>query len=87
MKTLITLMAVILLSACGTLKSLEQLEAEAMLSGDWSAVELRERQLARRNAKRGLMCPYGQISVCQMHIGDNRCACVESDRLGAFVPR
>lgn len=87
MKILVTLMALVLLSACGSVKTLEQLEAEAMLSGDWAAVEMRERTLARRAARRGPACPYGQVSVCDMSFGTSRCTCVDSERLGAFLPR
>ena len=47
------LLVLVLLGGCGTYTSLEQLEATAMLTGDWSEVEKRERIIARRNLRAG----------------------------------
>ena len=85
MKTVVILSALVLLSACGTYKSLEQLESEALVSGDWSAVELRERQLARRQSRSSIQCSSGLVGYCVADFGKQRCTCVEQDRLRSFL--
>ena len=87
MKTVITVMALVLLSGCGAFKSMQQLEQEALLTGDWSAVEQRERQIARRNLKSSLHCPPGKIGYCQQDFGETDCTCIDQDRLNAFLTR
>lgn len=73
------LMVLLLLGGCGTYTSLEQLEATAMLTGNWSEVEKRERIIQKRKLRAGPKCPIGMISVCQSGAALNRCACVKSD--------
>lgn len=73
------LLILILLGGCGTYMSLEQLEATAMLTGDWSEVERRERIIARRNLSAGTQCPPGTVNVCQGRAASNRCTCIKSD--------
>ena len=76
MKVLIGLLALCFVIGCAPVKSLEQLEAEASVSGDWSAVEKRERILARRAATTGPSCPEGYVSYCERFGGFERCGCV-----------
>ena len=59
--------------------TLEQLEEEAMVTGDWSQVEKRERIIARRAARKGPKCPSGTVSVCNADYGRNRCSCVNQE--------
>ena len=63
---------------CAPMKSLEQLENDAMLTGDWSAVEKRERMIARKAERQGVkhQCPVGYISFCQTFAGRDQCGCV-----------
>ena len=75
----ILLFALILLAGCGSFTSLEQLESEALLTGDWSAVDKRERIIARRKLDAGPTCPSGTIAYCQSFASDSRCTCVEAD--------
>jgi hypothetical protein len=70
--------AILGLSACGTTPSLEELEHQAMLTGDWSEVEKRERMIMRREARRGIECGDGMIGYCQGSFGRERCTCVTS---------
>lgn len=70
------LVALLLLVGCAPVKSLEQLEAEATRSGDWTEVEKRERILARANENTGVSCPVGYVSFCQTFAGRERCDCV-----------
>ncbi len=53
----------LLLGGCASFASLEELEAQAMLTGDWSAVERRERIIARREAQDAVQCPSGAVGA------------------------
>lgn len=77
MRGLIGLGALLLLGGCAEMKTLEELEMLAAQTGDWSAVEKRERRQARTAAK----CPSGYISVCQLTGPLERCGCMTDDEL------
>ncbi len=77
----LTALGVLLLSGCSSLASMEELERQAMLTGDWSAVEQRERILARREAERGLQCQSGEISFCEKYVGRTECICINNDEM------
>lgn len=83
----LSVFALVLLSACATGPTLEELEDQAMLTGNWAAVEHRERSLARRQARQGLQCPAGYLSYCEDRYGDARCSCVPQDSIRVFVQR
>jgi hypothetical protein len=74
----IIVLALILLTGCAGFTPLEQLEAQALVSGDWSAVERRERIIARRNWYSNLRCPEGTIGYCEIHLSPSRCSCVDA---------
>ena len=74
----IIVLALILLTGCAGIVPMEQLEAEALITGDWSAVERRERIVARRNLRSFLQCPPGTIGYCEIGFGSNSCSCVSS---------
>lgn len=76
MRTMV-LAGVLLLSGCAAYVPLAELERQAMLSGDWSEVERRERALARRTARNGPDCPIGMISYCEGITSGMRCQCVQ----------
>ena len=86
MKTL-SLLAVCLMSGCGMLPSLDELETEAMLTGDWSAVEQRERSIARRMAALPVQCPDGYVAICEENFADRNCACASGDSFRAMFSR
>ncbi len=69
------------LTACTAAPTMEQLEYQAMLTGDWTEVEKRERILERRASRQSSQCPPGTVSYCERAIGDNRCACIDEDAL------
>ena len=77
MKTAAAVLALFLLCGCGAYPSLEQLEIEASRTGDWSAVERRERVMASRLHRSGNACPPDRVSYCE----DLRCACVRGQDL------
>ena len=73
---IIVAIALGLLAGCASGPTLEQLEAQAFATGDWTAVEKRERRLQRRNAQSGIECPSGSVSFCESFAGVDRCACL-----------
>jgi len=81
----ITILALLLLSGCGTFTTLEQLEATAMLTGDWSEVEKRERTIQRRKLRAGSQCPPGAIAYCHSYMSNNRCTCVKSEVIHSLL--
>lgn len=79
MKGLPLALSIILLAGCADLKTLEELEFAALQSGDWSAVEQREKNIARRKARQGIRCPSGSIPVCVDRGNRSRCSCDSYD--------
>ena len=81
----IFVLALILLTGCAGVTPLEQLEAEALVSGDWSAVNKRERLIARRNLHANLRCPPGTIGYCELFRLTKKCSCVESKIINTLL--
>jgi hypothetical protein len=69
------------LAGCTIGPTLEELETQALLSGDWSAVEKRERSLARRQARQGPNCPAGYVAYCEDRFYDNVCTCLQREAM------
>ena len=80
----IIILALALLAGCTSYTPLEQLEDEAMLSGDWSLVEKRERTIAWSQRRLGTQCPGDEIRFCQSAGGGNYCECVEPGIIRSF---
>lgn len=66
-------------AGCTASPTTEELETQALLTGDWSQVEKRERSVARRMARQGPSCPKRHIAVCIDRFHDNICSCVQTD--------
>ncbi len=79
MKTIGVVLALCLLGGCGTYHTMEELEHQAFLSGDWSPYEHRERQIASRRQRAGVACPSGLMLYCIDRGGDRRCSCESSE--------
>lgn len=75
----IVIVSLLLLAACGNRPTLEQLEDEALVSGDWSKVEARERDDLHDQRQSAVRCPSGQIASCKTHLSPDNCRCVRSD--------
>ena len=85
MKAMI-IVILLLLAGCSSYVPLEQLESEALMSGDWSRVEQRERMIARRNSRSFMNCPPGTMGYCQRGGVQEKCGCVDRDIMRqAFV--
>jgi len=83
----ITMLALILLAGCAGYTPLEQLEAQALLSGDWSLVEKRERMQTRRNLHSNIQCPPGTMGYCETYRSPVRCSCVDSKVIRSFFDK
>ena len=85
MKVLV-LLGVLILTGCISAPTLEQLETQAFLTGDWSAVEQRHRIIAKRAASRAIPCPTGSVAVCRKRLGtEDRCSCVNDEQIRALL--
>jgi len=72
----VILFTVFLLSACAPQPTIEELEDQAMASGDWSAVERREEMYKRQRGESAQVCPIRHTKVCNQSGALDRCACV-----------
>jgi hypothetical protein len=77
----IAVIALYLMAGCAAGPTLEELEAQALVSGDWSAVEARERAIARRKVREGTVCPARYVSVCSNYGMPGPCTCIEAAQL------
>ena len=85
MRGFLALGIALILAACVQAKTLEELEAEALQTGDWSLVEEREAVIAKRAARRQSPCPDGAVSYCDKSIGSHRCQCVAKAAMLDFL--
>lgn len=77
----LSVFALVLLAGCTTWPMLEELENQAVRSGNWAEVEKREGSLARRQARQAPKCPSGYIAYCEGQYRDWRCECHEKDNI------
>lgn len=80
----IVLLGLCMIAGC-SYTPLEELEKQAMVTGDWSAVERRERLIAEREARTRSNCPSQTVEVCETFIGDERCSCVEQSDFSTML--
>jgi hypothetical protein len=79
MKTSCIVILTLVFAACATPPTLEELEFQALQTGDWSAVDRRERALSRRTKDHGLDCPKGLTTYCSEVLGRQQCSCVSRE--------
>ena len=79
MKCMVVVLGLFLLGGCGTYHTLEELEDQALVTGDWSEVERRESKIAMRTGQSGMSCPAGMTYLCQRGGVADRCDCVAFD--------
>jgi hypothetical protein len=80
-------LGLLFLAGCSAYVPLEQLESEALVSGDWSKVELRQRMLERRKIRSFLQCPTGMIGYCEPGFGREECTCLDREVVNSFLER
>lgn len=71
----VSIFALFLLIACATRPTLEELEAEALATGDWAAVERRERTQRRLGLPGTQKCREGFAFVCIKNGMNEFCSC------------
>ena len=77
----LSLMSLCLLVGYASKPSLEELEAEVSITGDWSAVENRERMNRRMGVQDERQCETGYMLMCNKRSAKEICSCVRpSDR-------
>jgi len=86
MKGLIVAWA-LLLAGCAQVKTLEELEFAALESGDWSAVEKREKNMERRKRQRGMSCGRNKIALCEQRVRGPVCSCQSRDDIDDLLGR
>ena len=74
---LVLLITVLVLAGCSSRPTLEELEDEALVTGDWTAVESREQMLERRRDRTGNACPGEQIKACYGAGVSTECYCLQ----------
>ena len=74
MRTIVWLM-VWLAVGCTSSPTLEELEDEALRTGNWEAVERRERLMERRNGPAAPNCAKGQTKYCVEDGFSVECTC------------
>ena len=80
-----TVFVLSLLVGCAAQPTMDELETQAFLTGDWSAVEARERAVARRALRSGRSCPAGYVTYCEESFGDTRCTCLRRDSMSIVL--
>lgn len=72
-----SVLLLVLLAGCVSRTPLAELEAEAALTGDWSAVERHERMSRKMGLDMGgPACRSGHVLVCATKGSRNECGCV-----------
>ena len=84
MKIACILILALVAGACAAPPTLEELEFEALQTGDWSAVERREKSIERRAERHRMSCPNGLIEYCESRGGPGRCECVDRRAIDAL---
>lgn len=87
MRGIVMIFALCVLAGCSTGPTLEQLEAEALVTGDWSRVEQREARIARRKQRSGIACPSGMVGYCKTFMSDMQCSCVSQQSIYSMLNR
>ena len=82
MMKILGIAGLVLLAGCAGRPTLEELENQAIASGDWTLVHRREAMLERRQEQRGLHCPDEYVRYCWDHVAEQRCTCLPPQALG-----
>lgn len=82
---ILSVLILVVMAGCTVSPTTEELENQALLTGDWSQVEKRERSLARRQARQGPRCPSGSIAVCEGRIHGQVCRCLAREAMSVIL--
>lgn len=77
---LLVFVAVAGISGCSSRPTMEELEKEAIATGDWSEVEKRQEMDRRMEmVDPDRQCPSGESLLCRQNGPREECECVESN--------
>ena len=76
MTRVLGLLILLAMGACADTRTLEELEQEPMQTGDWSAVERREKRMAEQAARKAAGCRVTETLFCEKLADVQRCYCV-----------
>ena len=82
---LLGVFALACLAGCTASPTLQELEMQAFVSGDWAQVEKREAALARRQTRSAALCPNGYIGYCDVRFGAGKCTCIDRTELMSIM--
>lgn len=71
----ISIFVLSILGACAPATPLEELEQQALVTGDWSAVELREKVRRTQMGEDLPKCPQDELRVCIDEGAVEHCMC------------
>ncbi len=74
----VILFTLVIVVGCAPSPTLEELEKEALITGDWTAVEWREERIKNRLELSAPGCPIGQSKNCIEEQSGIQCYCVSS---------
>ena len=74
----VILFTLVIVVGCAPRPTLEQLEDEASITGDWTAVERREELIEKRLELTAPGCPVGQSKNCFEEQSGIQCYCLPS---------
>ena len=72
----VILFTLVIAAGCASRPTLEQLEDEAMTTGEWTAVERREEVIKERRESTAPGCPVGLIKKCFEEQSGIQCYCL-----------
>ena len=78
---LLRVLAVFLLFACAPYQTLDELIAEAEVTGDWTKVDKKLDRLAKNEAENSSKCPSNKTEICNGW----RCQCLTKGQLPMIV--
>lgn len=76
----VILFSLVVVASCALSPTLEQLEDEAITTGDWTAVERREEVVKERLETSAPGCPVGLIKKCVEEPSGIQCYCIRIAR-------
>ena len=78
MRAITIILLAMVVAACASRPSLEELEQQALATGDWQAVESREQMMIRRAQTSAPGCPRGQRKFCVANGAGIDCHCAQT---------
>lgn len=78
---LLGILALLVLFGCTPYQTMDELMAEAEVTGDWTRVDERTQRLDREEAENQSSCPSDRTEICK----DGRCRCLTKGHLPMIV--